>query len=672
VYLDAQAKDSLFHNPFGLAYQGAGVERLFVADSSNNRIRQLDLRTMLVSTLVGTGLAGRRDGVGVLATLNEPRGVAFDGKSLLYIADTGNHSIRLYDLKTGDVSTIAGTGKVGSADGVGRVATFFSPEGLVWDATRGVLYVMDGNNHRIRVLKPDANNRSLYHVTTLAGSVGGYKEGAAKNALFRLPVGGVMGGANTLYIADRGNHCIRKLDLVSLTVTLVAGVPRKSGLKSGSFANSWFQSPRGLSYDAKGQALYVTEGGNNVIRKLDLALSKVSVVSGKQNAGWADGQPSEALFSKPYGIFYLPSSSMLYVADTGNHAIRVLDENAAFTAKTLSGAPLTRGPLNGPPRSIYFRTPNALLYDGKNALYIADSEHYMVRKLDLAKQTVSHVAGSGMRGKDDGSASKAQFSRPFGMALDASTNTLYIADSTSHLIRAIALATGQVKTVAGSKSGGGYKDGSALSAQLRLSRSIALDTQENDLYIADTGNHCIRKLDLDTKNVSTVAGICTKSGWADGQADKAQFSSPQSIAFRRPAGGGAAFLYIADTYNHCIRRLHLGNKQLLTVAGICTKGGWIDGALTKAKLQAPTGLRLRKENGVWFLWFVQPPGSAVRKVNLNQNSVSTVTGVMGRAGYRDGPLNEARYFAPNDVEFDSLGNVYILDSRNNLLRFYTP
>jgi len=178
-----------------------------VADSFNHRIRKI-LPDGTVSTLAGLGTAGYANGAGVTAQFNNPSGVAVDSAGTVYVADTNNNRIRKV-LPDGMVSTLAGSGTLGFADGVAATAQFNFPNGIAVDST-GTVYVADSFNHRIRKIQPDGT------VSTLAGSgTLGFADGAGMTSQFNLPTGVTVGSAGTVYVADQNNHRIRKITIQS-------------------------------------------------------------------------------------------------------------------------------------------------------------------------------------------------------------------------------------------------------------------------------------------------------------------------------------------------------------------------------------------------------------------------------------------------------------------------
>ena len=242
---------------------GAGGT-LYVADQHNHRIREVragaDAAATRVSTLAGSGTPGHAEGAGNAAQFRNPSGLAISGTTL-YVADYDNHRIRAIDLASANktVSTIAGSAAPGYADGAGNAAQFNSPSALV---LRGhTLYVADRNNHRIRAVDLASANKA---VTTIAGSgTPGHADGVGTAARFNGPSGLAVSGG-TLYVTDQNNHRIRAIDIASRTVRDIAG-DGTAGNTNGIGTAARFTTPIGIA--ASGDTLYVTSG--KLIRKLE-------------------------------------------------------------------------------------------------------------------------------------------------------------------------------------------------------------------------------------------------------------------------------------------------------------------------------------------------------------------------------------------------------------------
>ncbi len=576
--------------PGGLAFDKAG--NLYIADSGNHRIRRVD-PFGIITTITGTGTAGV-GGEGVSATtsmLNRPRDVVLDTKGNLYIADSGNHRIRRVDT-SGIITTVAGTGDGGfSGDGgLANLAKLNEPAGVAVDS-QGQIYIADMKNHRIRLITSagvistlvgtgqpsfggdglQATSASLSSpmavtvddkanlyvsdsgngrvrlksaagiIVTFAG--GGSTlgdEGHAKNAALLSPRGLAIDGKGNIYVADAGDHRVRKVDSIGRITTAAGG-----GLgwgDGGQAASAALNGPSGITVDGGGN-LYIAEAAGNRIRSVEPsgAIHTLAGVGGKGFDG--DGSlATKALLDTPWAVAYGIDGS-LYVADAGNLRLRRVGLDGVITTvlETKVDAASSQGVMGH----------QGLAADDAGNLYISDTSNHRIRKLD-AFGNLWPVAGTGLKGfaGDGGDAFRASFDSPSGLAVDRSGN-LYIADTGNHRIRRLD-TSGKVTTVAGSGIAGFLGDGGpAIQSRLKGPIGVAIDRAGN-LYIADTGNHRIRRVDT-SGAITTVAGDDVESFGGDGgPASNARLASPRAVAL--DARGN---LYIADTGNNRVRRIRL-------------------------------------------------------------------------------------------------------------------
>ena len=295
-----------FYHPYGITTDGTN---LYVADSSNHLIRKIVISTGVVTTVAGTGSNGSANGTGTSASFNYPRGITTDGTNL-YVADRNNHLIRKIVISTGVVTTVAGTGSSGSANGTGTSASFYFPYGITTDGTN--LYVADTYNNLIRQIVI-----STGVVTTVAGTgSSGSANGTGTSASFSSPYGISTDGTN-LYVADRGNNLIRKIVISTGAVTTVAGTG-STGSANGTGTSASFNYPTGFTTD--GTNLYVADRNNHLIRKIVISTGVVTTVAGTGSTGSANGTGTSASFNYPFGI--TTDGTNLYVSDTSNHLIR--------------------------------------------------------------------------------------------------------------------------------------------------------------------------------------------------------------------------------------------------------------------------------------------------------------------------------------------------------------
>lgn len=287
-----------FYNPMGVASDAAG--NLYVADSFNSSIRKISAEG-LVSSIAGTGSLGYANGAGNVAQFYSPSALAVDALGTVYVADRGNNAIRKITAG-GIVSTLAGSGVAGYADGTGEAATFNTPSGIAIDAA-GNLIVADNGNNLIRKITPAGV------VTTIAGSrTVGYANASGTAANFNKPTAIAIDANGIIYVAEPANYAIRKISS-DMLVTTFAGGPGAAALLG---------SPNALSFDAGGN-LWISDGNGRIL-KID-ADKKLTVAAGTSGVnGSTDGVGNAALFSAPTGI--AATAAGVYVADFNNNVIR--------------------------------------------------------------------------------------------------------------------------------------------------------------------------------------------------------------------------------------------------------------------------------------------------------------------------------------------------------------
>lgn len=316
-----------------------------------------------VTTLAGSGTIGAADAMGTVASFNRPAGVTTDGINL-YVTDLYNNKIRKIVIATGVVTTLAGSGVLGAADGTGTAASFSMPVGITTDGIN--LYVTDSDKIRKIVIATGV-------VTTLAGSsTRGSVDGTGTNASFLDPNGITTDGIN-LYVADYSNNKIRKIVIATSVVTTLAG-SGAAGTMNGTGTAASFYSPYGITTD--GINLYVTEVNNIKVRKIAIATGVVTTMAGSGTIGSIDGAGTAASFNFPAGI--TTDGTNLYVVDSGNNKVRKI-VIATSVVTTLAGSG-TAGTADGTGTAASFYLPVGITSDGTN-LYVADTSNNKIRKI---------------------------------------------------------------------------------------------------------------------------------------------------------------------------------------------------------------------------------------------------------------------------------------------------
>jgi hypothetical protein len=324
----------------------------------------------VVTTLAGSVLtSGSVDGPATNALFSDPTGLALDFAGNIYVSDNADHTIRKLS-PAGMVSTLAGRpGQPGSADGVGTNASFNNPSGIVF-APNGVLYLTDTGNNTIRAVTTNGV------VTTLAGTPGesGATNGAGNQVLFNAPIGIAVDQSGVLYVADSGNHLIRKITPAGVASTL-AGSPGVWGSADGNGAAALFNGPVGLAVDSGGN-VFVSDANNHTIRKITPSGAVTTFAGSAGIAGTNDGTGSAALFSKPAEI-EIDRNGTIFVVDSFSHTIRCISSNAVVT--TVAGLAGSGGAADGLGNQARFFNPYGLAIDQNGNLRVSDTYNQTIR-----------------------------------------------------------------------------------------------------------------------------------------------------------------------------------------------------------------------------------------------------------------------------------------------------
>ncbi|OOQ56667.1 hypothetical protein BC343_18845 [Mucilaginibacter pedocola] len=305
-FLNGNGTAALFSHPMGLATDADG--NVYVADSFNSAIRKI-ATDGTVTTVAGTGAIGLVNGSAATAKFYAPSGLVLDATGNIYVADRGNNVIRKIT-PAGEVTTLAGNGIAGYANGTGAAATFNTPTGIAIDAT-GNLFVTDYGNNIIRKVTPAGV------VTTIAGSrTAAYVEGTSTKASFNKPTGIALDATGNIYVTEALSHSIRVINADTLVTNF------NGSTLGNSKVTSWLGSPNAIAIDASGN-FWITDAAGRIL-KID-ADRKFTVQAGVSGTtGSANGVGAAALFNNPTGIAVSKSGSV-YVADYDNNLIRKLN-----------------------------------------------------------------------------------------------------------------------------------------------------------------------------------------------------------------------------------------------------------------------------------------------------------------------------------------------------------
>lgn len=592
------ALNVVFEGLRGITVDPSGY--VYVSDTARHQVARI-APSGEFRYIAGTGRAGFSGDGGPAneAALNSPYGLAADRSGNLYIADLQNGRIRVVSAD-GRIRTVAGGGTtlVTAAGASATAATLNSPRNIAVDAA-GNLYVSEFEGHRILRLTTDGR------IAPFAGTgiSGPATEGNALNVTFSYPAGLHMDNANNLYVADSSNHAIRRITNGQVTtvrlqtpglLNLPTGVTMDpSGnlyAASSGFDHALRVSPLGnadivvpgardLAVDASGNLLVISA---SMVRKVTSA-GATTVIAGSSSQFRGDGgAANQALLFQPSDI-KPDRAGGWFIADAGNHRVRRISASGVITTVAGTGIAGFSGD-DGPAIQARLSNPQSIAADSEGNLYIADTDNHRIRRVGT-NGVITTVAGAGIAGfnGDLRPALEAQLNRPASIAFD-SIGWLLISDTGNHRICRL-LPSGVLVSIAGSSAAGYTGDGGpASAARLNLPRGLATDSQDN-LYVADSANHCVRRITLNGI-ITTYAGNGRMGFTGDGQkAIEASFTNVLGVAVDAT---GNLFISDADTLR--IRRVSAAGI-VITVAGSGLRGSSGDGgAALQARLDDPLGL----------------------------------------------------------------------------------
>ena len=564
----------------------------------------------------------------------------------------------------GTIKRLAGTGETGSSgdNAMATNAQLNAPQAAAYDSI-GNLYIADTGNNRIRKVGTDGN------ITTFAGSL----------PLFNAPTGIVVDGLNNVYVNDEGNKVIRKITPQGVVSTYAGGGTGAFQQNQPALAVA-FGLPAGLALDQKGN-LYVTDMANHRVIKIDGVTQLASNIAGTGIAGKAaeNAVAATSQLNSPGGVA-VDSNGNVYISDTGNFQIRVVSATGTITTLVGNGQPGFSGD-GGPAIAASLNATFGLALDAQANLFLADRDNFRVRRVDSVSRTITTVAGNGTAFDNGVPATSLLLFSPSGVSFGAD-GSLYISDLGSDIVRRVD-TTGTAFTVAGTGAQGFGGDlGLATAAELSFPFSSATDSNGN-LYIADSGNNVIRKVDSNGV-ITTVAGISGSAGYNGDtiNATQAQLNQPYAVAV-----DASNNLYIADAGNKRVRRVT--NGVIMTVAGPSGLNGPVALAFRNGNLLIGDGdsiLSLPPNGSLSTLftamgnvggiatdangnvYFTDATHNIVQKIGSG-GAATTIAGT-GTAGYSGdgGSATQAQLNTPFQLAVDALGNVFIADYGNNRVR----
>jgi sugar lactone lactonase YvrE len=672
----------------GLALDSVG--NLFIAGENSGFIRKVNLSTGKIFTVAG---GGNQDGDNVPAThvrLDVPRGIAVDSSGSLYISE--EHSSRLRKVApNGLISALAGFDTTGGfcGDGGAAISACISPSATALDAS-GNMFIADN----VRVRRVDAGTGII---STVAG--GGLSNHViAASTPLNQPQGVAADSSGNLYITDTGHNLIRKVSLASGISIVFAG----NGLNTisgdgGPAVTAGLFNPRAIALDGSDNIYVVAQGS---VRKITASTGAITTVAGGGNSG-GDGIPAtqvsllagaiavakngDLFISEPNQIDKVSANTGILTIIAGNGD--GVDGGPALTAKVNPGA-LSLDEFGnlfmlegGNVRMISAASgiiskvaaapfgSNGLSMDSAGNIYVTNSRSHAVDKLSPGATTFVRIAGDGNNAfsGDGGPAVNAELNSPSATSVDASGN-VFIADTLNNRIRRID-SSGVINTIVGNgTTSSGGDGGLATNATFTQLNGIAVDSAGN-IFVTDIASQLVRRIAAGTGIISTVAGTPGQRGQSGegGLATQATFREPAAVALDNQGN-----LLITD--QNRLLRVSQTNGSIVRVAGGALGGAGDGGLAIDAKLSVPSGVFADPAGNIFIAdtgntFF---PSSRIRKIAGATGIIDTVAGSGGQNfGGDTGPALNAAFFIPTDVRTDAFSNIFIADSGNNRVRMVT-
>lgn len=524
---DGTGTAARFQIPLGLAIDGNDV--LYVTDNGAHTIRRVTTAGVVDTWAGGATLPGLVNATGTNARFSAPVGIIAEADGTLYVSDSNNGLIRKVS-PAAEVTTFATLGSVPDAS-----VELTTPAGLVRDGS-GIFTVADLGNHRLLSVSAAGVASTALGAAALPGATNA--TGAA--ARFDTPTAVAFADDGRVFVADSGNNVIRVI-ATDGTVSTLAGTAGESGFADGTGAEARFSIPTGIAVDTAGTA-YVADSGNHVIRKITPAGVVTTLAGAATFPGSQDGESTVARFFQPSGLA-VDARGNVFVADAGNHAIRKVTPTGTVT--TLAGQLGISGSQDGTGTGARFSTPVGVAVAADGTVFVADQLNYAIRQVTSAG-VVTTLAGSlGQAGDADGNGGTARFRSPTAVGVDTN-GTLYVTDRDNHLIRTVT-AAGDVATLAGVSGVAGVATG-ALPGGLNQPWGLALGndgelytTSENSIFkVTPVAPFPMFDLSLWSSATSLPRGDSLTLSWSSRDATNCQASGDWSGA--KAVAGSSTFV----------------------------------------------------------------------------------------------------------------------------------
>ncbi|KAL0487058.1 hypothetical protein AKO1_012147 [Acrasis kona] len=644
--------------------------QLYITDATSHRVMVINRNTNIIQTILGAGpdaFTGSYDTVAINSPSFFPVGISLDvTNNLVYVAEFGVHTIRVINRTSGMVTRIAGTGVCGySGDGgLALSAQICNPYGILYDSSTSTVYFTSYNNHVIRSIKNGVIN------TVVGTGVSGYNgnnQVGNSTQLFNPSLLSIDVSRNILYFPDSNNNIVRAWNRTSNIVTNIAGIPGSTSYSGdkGPALSASINYPTGVTFNSNTNQLYVTDTRNQLVRVIDMNTGTITKVTGIYTVASSTGDGGilvNATLNLPNLVEFDNVNNVTYIVE--NNYDQYLIDTAIGNWNIYTPTTAINSQLNA---------PQGLCYDStKNRMYVNDKFDNVVKMVDLNTNVATVIAGSGVEGYsgDGGLATNAKMYNPRGCVVDTVNNYLYITEYRNKVIRMVDLNTNIISTVVGNNVDGYTPDGSSPVNPMTGPSTVALDSANNLLYWVEENRHVARYLNRTDNKIYTAAGVQSSSGAASSTPVPAvgnKLCSPWGINLDSLNN----VLYISELCGNVVRMVNRTSGMMSIYAGNGTAGYAGDGGLsTNALLNLPCHTQV--DNSRNILYISDFTNRVVRSVSTTSKIISTIAGnyTMG-GGYANdgGPATYSQFSNPNMLALDTNNNqLYVADVNNAAIR----
>ena len=637
--LEGQALHTAIRESSGVTTDFNG--NVYFSDSKNHRVVKIDTDGN-IKAIAGNGTAGYSGDQenATNAQLNSPHGIDFED-GILYIADKGNHAVRMVD-QNGKISTLVGNGYPGicHCPEFDLSKSCLNEPADVVMKSNGELYISDSNNHRIVKL----SSNSLQIVANNDGVSGSDGDTFnAPSAHLKKPLGITFDRYDNLYIADKEDNRIRIIYNIDQTIDTYAGTGNSDPLIENADANkSNISGPSDVAVDSLGDVFVADTGHNRVLR---ISSYKVTTFAGN-NSNDCSAENANATLSClniPLSIDF-DNNNNLYIADQCNRIVQIdINKNfqriAGNKERGFSGD-------NGPSLLASLNSPYDMAIDNWENLYIADKDNHRVRHVSFSGD-ITTIAGNGTPdfSGDGQPATYASLNSPHDVAVNIDGD-VFIADTNNHRIRVIWHDSTIIETFAG---GGDKNEGIATFVALNYPTGLAID-RSGDIYIADSGNRKIRKVNFKERTLITIS-------------DSSILGIPYDVAIDQQRN-----IYVSDIIKHQVFIIAPDNSVQPYAGNGSNDYSYVEEykPAISASLYTPTCIALDDASN---LYIVDTGHHRIRKVIESSRNIVTIAG-NGRAGFSKEDENPifASLNKPHGIAIGTNRNVFVADTGNNYIR----